>query len=122
MTFVGQLSDVMNKAADGTISQGGIAAILFGFFVLLIARDVLVMWHQNTRESNREAIRSAELDRILSSVSTHDEARDKRMGELTRAMSHLVQSNLLETLSRPHLLARARADAEALQREVGGDK
>lgn len=107
------------QAGGKLVESGSLGVVILLLFALLFLRDFYFDRKRDTREQAREESRSKEVDRLVVAVSAHDEARDKKIETLVQSMHDLVQSNLLETLSRPHLVDRARTDAEALQRKVG---
>jgi hypothetical protein len=109
------------ERAANTMTESGTTGVMLLFLMaLLVGRDFYLERRRDAREESREAARNQEINRLVQAVASHDEARNQKIDRMLEATHNLVQSNLLETLSRPNLYERARADAEALQRKISG--
>jgi hypothetical protein len=111
---------VAEQAGSTLANNGTTGVVILCLFVLLFGRDFYLEKRRDAREEAREKARNEEINRLVQAVADHDEARNQKIDQMLEATHNLVQSNLLETLSRPHLFERARADAEALQRKISG--
>ena len=113
MNTLAQVPDLVNSAGTRLLEGGVLGAVV----LLLILRDLYLENRRDARESHREAARSAEVDKLVNAVNAREEVRDKKTDRLVESIGELVQSNLMETLSRPNLQERTKTEAEFLQRK-----
>ena len=111
---------VAENAAHVLTDNGIVGVMILFLMALLVGRDFYLEKRRDAREEAREAARNDEINRLVQAVANHDEARNIKIDRMLESTHNLVQSNLLETLSRPNLYERARAEAEALQRKISG--
>jgi hypothetical protein len=89
LQFLAQIPD----GVVSTLAQGGVLGAMCAF----------LMWRDVKRESDRG---EAEL------------RREQKIDRLIDAVNHLTRSNLLDVMTRPNIVARAKAEAQEILEAV----
>lgn len=104
------------QAAEGAATtlyqQGGVMGALM---LLLLFHTVYLERRRDARETERETARGRDIDKLVAGLTARDELRERKTDRLVETVADLIQSNLIETLSRPGLNERATHDAQTLQ-------